>query len=155
VVLVKKKDGTMRMCIDYRALNKKIIKNMYPIPRIDELLDQLHGALYFSKIDLQSDYHQIRVREENIHKIASMFHYGHYEFLVMPFGMTNALATFHSCMNHLFRKQLQNILLVIFDDLLIYRKTWEEHLGHLEEILSIMDKQSLYDKETKCQFGMS
>jgi hypothetical protein len=155
VVLVKKEDGTMSMCIDYRALNKKTIKNRYPISRIDELLYELHKDVYFSKIDLRSNYHQIGVREEDIQKTAFRCHYGHYDFLVMPFGLTNAPATFPSCMNHIFRKQLQKLLLVFFDDLLIYKRTWEEHLGHLEDILSIMEEQSLYAKESKCEFGMT
>jgi hypothetical protein len=155
VVLVKKKDGTMHMYIDFRALNKKTIKNRYPIPRIDELLDELHGVVYFTKIDLRSSYHQIKMREEDIPKTAFRCHYDHYEFLVMPFGLTNAPTTFQSCMNHVFNKQLRKHLLVFFDDLLIYNKTWEEHLQHVEQILTIMEGQSLYAKESKCEFGMT
>jgi hypothetical protein len=155
VVLVKKKDGMMRMCIDFRALNKKTIKNRYSIPRIDEFLDELHGAIYFTKIDLRSGYHQIKMREEDISKIAFRCHHDHYEFLVMPFGLTNAPATFQSCMNHVFNKQWRKHLLVFFDDLLIYNKTWEEHLRHVDQILSIMEEQSLYAKESKCEFGMT
>jgi hypothetical protein len=155
VVLVKKKDGTMCMCIDYRALNKKKIKNRYPIPRIDELLDELHGVVYFTKIDLHSGYHQIKMREQDVPKTAFRCHYDHYEFMVMPFGLTNAPATFQSCMNHVFNKKLRKHLLVLFDDLLIYRRTWEEHIQHVEQILAIMEDQSLYAKESKCEFGMT
>jgi hypothetical protein len=155
VVLVKKTDGTMRMCIDFQALNKKAIKNKYPIPRIDELLDKLHGAVYFTKIDLRSGYHQIKTREEDNPKTAFRCHYGHYEFLVMPFGLTSAPTTFQSCMNHVFNKQLRKHLLVFFDDLLIYSKTWEEHLQHVDQIFTIMEEQSLYSKESKCEFGMT
>jgi hypothetical protein len=139
VVLVKKKDGTMHMCIDYRDLNKEIIKNRYLIPKIDELLDELHGAVHFTKIDLHSRYHQIRIREYDIHKTTFICHYGHYEFLVMPFGLTNALTTFQSYMNYIFNKQLRKFLPVFFDDLLIYNKTWEDHLKNVDEVLSIME----------------
>jgi hypothetical protein len=151
VVLVKKKYGTMRMCIDFRALNKKTIKNRYLIPRIDEFLNELHGVVYFTKIDLRFGYHQIKMREEDISKTTFRCHYDHYEFLVMPFGLTNAPATFQSCMNHVINKQSRKHLLVFFDDLLIYSKTWEEHLRHVNQILSIMEEQSLYAKESKCQ----
>lgn len=139
VVLFKKKDGTMRMCIGYRDLNKKTIKNRYPIPCIDELIDELHGAIYFSKIDLRSGYHQIQMRREDVEKIAFRCHYGHFKFLVMPFGLTNAPEKFQSCMNKVFSKHLQKFVLVFFDDILIYSKTWEEHLKYINTILGILE----------------
>ena len=139
VVLVKKKDGTMRMCIDYRAPNKKTIKNRYPIPHIDELIDELHGVVYFSKIDLRSGYHQIHIRREDVEKIALRCHYGHFEFLVMSFGLTSVREIFQSCMNKVFNEYLRKIVLVFFDDILIYSKTWEEHLKHIDIVLRFLE----------------
>eukprot|EP00253_Pinus_taeda_P009289 PITA_09289 len=140
VVLVKKEDDTLRMCIGYRALNKKTLKNRYPIPRIDELMDELRGTRFFSKIDLRSGYHQIHVREQDIPKTAFRCHYGHFEFLVMHFGLTNVPATFQSCMNHILCSHLRKFVLVFFDDILIYSRTWEENLQHIETILCILQE---------------
>jgi hypothetical protein len=122
VVLVKK-DGLMHMCIDYRALNKKTIKNRYPIPRIDELIDELHGACYFSKIDLKLGYHQIQVTEEDVEKTAFKCHYGHFEFLEITFGLDNAPTTFQSYINKVFRNQLRKYVLILFYDILVFRKS--------------------------------
>jgi hypothetical protein len=140
VVLVKKKYGTMRMCIDYRALNKKTIKNRYPIPRIDELINELHRNCTSQRLICDQDTTRFGSREEDIHKTTFKCHYGHYEFLVMPFGLTNTPTTFQSCMNHIFNKKLRKLLLVFFDDLLIYNRMWEEHLKHVDEILTIMEE---------------
>ena len=122
------------MCIDFRDLNKKTIKNRYHIPRIDELF----WANYFSKIDLRSRYHQIRMKEEDVQKTAFRCHYDHFEFLFRPFGLTNAPASFQACMNRIFCKQLRRFVLVFFDDILIYSQTWEEHLQHLEIVLKTL-----------------
>ena len=117
-------------------------------------MDELQGAKYFSKIDLRSGYHLIRVRDQDVVKTTFCCHYGHYKFVVIPFGLTNAPVTFQYCMNHTFKAQLWKFLLVFFDDILIYSKTWEEHLRHLDEVLRILKEQSLFAKMYKCEFGM-
>ncbi|GJT52230.1 putative reverse transcriptase domain-containing protein [Tanacetum coccineum] len=141
VLFVKKKDGSFRMCIDYRELNKLTVKNRYPLSRIDDLFDQLQGSRVYSKIDLRSGYHQLRVREEDIPKAAFRTRYGHYEFQVMPFGLTNASAVFLDLMNRVYKLYLDRFVIVFIDDILIYSKIRKEHEGHLKLILKLLKKE--------------
>lgn len=152
VLFVKKKDGTLRMCIDYRDLNKLTIKNRYPLPRIDDLFDQLQGSSVYSKIDLRSGYHQLRVREEDIPNTAFRTRYGHNEFQVMPFGLTNAPAVFMDLMNRVCKPYLDKFIIVFIDDILIYSRNKEEHAEHLKTILDLLKKEELYAKFSKCDF---
>jgi hypothetical protein len=152
ILFVKKKDGTMRMCVDYRALNNITVKNSYPLPRIDELFDRLQGARYFSKIDLRSGYHQIRIFADDIPKTAFRTRYGHYEFLVLPFGLTNAPGTFMHLMHETFRNFLDDFVLVFLDDILIFSKTLEEHEEHVRKVLQVLQRDKLFAKESKCEF---
>ena len=154
VLFVKKKDGSMRMCIDYRELNKLTIKNKYPLPRIDDLFDQLQGMTVFSKIDLRSGYHQLRIREEDIPKTTFRSRYGHYEFLVMSFGLTNAPAAFMDLMNRVFKDYLDKFVIVFIDDILIYSRSEEEHERHLGLVLQRLREHRLYAKFKKFEFWL-
>ncbi|GKF20846.1 putative reverse transcriptase domain-containing protein [Tanacetum coccineum] len=142
------------MCIDYRELNKLTVKNRYPLPRIDDLFDQLQGSSVYLKIDLRSGYHQLRVRDEDI-KIAFRMRYGHYEFQVMPFGLTNAAAVFMDLMNRVCKPYLDKFVIVFIDDILIYSRNKEEHTDHLGIILELLKKEKLYAKFSKCDFWIS
>ncbi|GJZ39678.1 reverse transcriptase domain-containing protein [Tanacetum coccineum] len=146
------KEGSFRMCIDYRELNKLIVKNCYPLPRIDDLFDQLQGSSVYSKIDLRSCYHQLRFRDEDIPKTAFKTRYTHYEFQVMPFGLTNAPAVFMDLMNRVCKPYLDKFVIVFIDDILIYSRNKEEHANHLRIILELLKKEKLYAKFSKCDF---
>ncbi|GJU59928.1 putative reverse transcriptase domain-containing protein [Tanacetum coccineum] len=154
IALVAKKDGSLRMCIDYRELNKLTVKNRYPLPRIDDLFDQLQGARYLSKIDLRSGYYQLRVHEDDISKIAFRTRYEHFEFTVMPFGLTNAPAVFMDLMNRVCKPYLDKFFIVFIDEILIYSKTKEDHEVHLKLVLELLKKERLFAKFSKCEFWL-
>ena len=147
-----KKDGTLRLCIDYRELNKVTVKNKYPLLRIDDLFDQLQGAQFFSKIDLRSDYHQLRIKQIDISKIAFGTRYGHYKFVIMSFRLTNAPTAFMDLMNMVFRIFLDQFVIVFIDDILVYSKSMEEHVYHLRKMLWTLREHQLYAKFSKCDF---
>ena len=142
----------MRMCIDYRQLNKMTIKNQYPLPRIDDLIDQVGGAKIFSKIDLRSGYHQVRIHDEDIHKSAFRTRYGHYAFVVMPFVLINAPVNFMCMMNNIFSRYLYKFVLVFIDAILVYSKNKEEHEEHLCIVLQVLREHQLYAKFSKSDF---
>ena len=150
VLFVKKKDGSLRLCIDYRQLNRVTICNQYPLPRIDELFDQLQGSRVYSKIDLRSGYHQLRVQKGDVPKIAFRARYGHYEFLVMPFGLTNAPTAFIDLMNRVFQPYMDRFVIVFIDDILVYSGSLEEHSKHLRTVLQTLREWQLYAKLSKC-----
>ena len=154
VLFVKKKDGTLRLCVDYKQLNKMTVKNKYLLPRIDDLFDQLKGASVFSKIDLRYGYHHLRIKDADVHKTAFRTRYGHYEFLVMSFGLTNALAAFINLMNLVFRPYVDRFFVVFIDDILVYSKDREDHDTHLRVVLETLRKEQLYAKMSKCEFWL-
>ena len=152
ILFVAKKDGSLRMCIDYRGLNKITIKNKYPLPRTDQLLDALSGAKVFSSLDLQSGYHQIRIPDEDVPKTAFRTPFGHYQFKVLSFGLTNAPATFQATMNDIFRPYLNKFVVVYIDDILVFSKTHQEHLQHLRLVLQVLRDNDFKIKLSKCDF---
>jgi hypothetical protein len=152
IIFVKKKDGSLPLCIDYRDLNHATVKNRYPMPQIDDLFDLMKGATVFSKIDLQSGYHHLRIKEGIIPKTTFKTRFGNYEFVVVPFGLTNAPIVFMSLMNGVFQKHLDRFIQVILDDILIYSKNEREHEEHLRVVLSCLKENELYGKLLKCSF---
>ena len=154
VLFVKKKDGSLKLCIDYKQLNRVTIRNQYPLPRIDELFDQLQGSRVYSKIDLRSGYHQLRVQESDVPKTAFRTRYGHYEFLVMPFGLTNAPVAFMDLMYRVFHPYLDRFVIIFIDDILVYSGSLEEHSEHLRIVLQTLRERQLYAKLSKCQFWL-
>ena len=155
VLFAKKKDMTLRLCIDYRQLNRVTIKNQYPLPRIDDLFDQLRGARVYSKIDLCTGYHQLRVRKMDIPKTTFRTRYGHFEFTVMPFGCTNAPAAFMDLMHRVFQPYLDQFIVVFVDDILIYSQSEWEHEYHLRIVLQLLRDHQLYVKFSKCEFWLT
>ena len=154
VLLVEKKDGSLRMVVDYHALNEVTIKNKYPLPMINDLFDQLQGEKVFSKIDLRSRYHQLKIREQDIPKTAFTTRYGLYEYTVMSFGLTNAPAYFMSMMNKVFMEFLDKFVVVFIDDILVYSKNEEEQKEHLHLVLEKLGEHQLYAMFSKCEFGL-
>jgi hypothetical protein len=152
VIFVKKKDGSLRLCIDYKNLNHAIVKNRYPMPQIGDLFDQMKGETIFSNIDLRSWYLQLRIKEGDIPKSIFQTRFGHYEFVVEPFGLTSAPTVFMSLMNGVFRKYLDRFVQVFRDDILIYSKNEREHDEHLRVVLSCLQENKLYGKLLKCSF---
>jgi hypothetical protein len=153
-MLFMKKDGSMRMCIDYRELNKVTIKNRYPSQRIGDLLHHLQGAHTFSKINLRLGYHQVKVKEEDIPKTAFKTRYEHYEFLVMSFGLTNVPTIFIDMMNRVFHDYLDQFIVVFIDDIMIYSKTLKEHKEHIRKTLERLQREQLYSKLEKCEIWL-
>ena len=154
VIFVDKKDGNQKMCVDFQSLNEVTIKNRYPLPRIDDLFDQLKVACVFSNIDLRSGYHQLKIRNSNIPKIAFTTRYGLYEYTVMSFGLTNAPAYFMYIMNKVFMEYLDKFVVVFIDDILVFSKTKEEHPKHLRLVLQKLREHKLYAKHSKCEFWL-
>ena len=155
VLFAKKKDKTLRLCIDYKQLNRVTIKNWYPLPRIDDLFDQLRGARVYSKIDLRTGYHQLRVRETDIPKTTFRTRYGHFEFTVMPLRLTNAPAAFTYLMHMVFQPYLDQFIVVFMDDILIYSQSQREHEGHLMIVLQLLRDHQLYAKFSKCELRLT
>ena len=155
VLFAKKKDMTLQLCIDYRQLNQVTIKNRYPLPRIDDLFDQLRGARVYSKIDLRTGYHQLGVRDTDIPKTAFRTRYGHFEFTVMPFGLMNVLAAFIDLIHRIFQPYLDQFVVVFVDDILIYSQSEWEHEYHLRIVLQLLRDHQLYAKFSKCEFWLT
>jgi hypothetical protein len=152
IILVKKANDSWQLCVDYRALNKKTVKDKFPIPVVEELLDELRGAQFFTKLDLRSGYHQVRMHPDDVEKTTFRTHQGLFEFLVMPFGLTNALTTFQALMNEVLGSFLRRFVLVFFDDILIYSSSWSEHLRHVRLVLAKLQEHHLFMKRSKCEF---